>query len=302
VSVGWVAGAIRGRALARRRLGDEGVRALARTATLSEALEFLAGSSYGHRVRADLDVSGARRAVAETSLWHLRVLTGWLPPSGVQLVRALAGWFELGNMETCAAALASGGRWRESPYTLGALFTVWPKASTAATLGELRAVLAHSAWGDPGGESVAQVFLGLRLGWCRRLRTVLRQAREWADGGLVLALAKARFTEQQPAAPELLPRVPELGVRWRRATDLREFAQVVPVSGRWVLADVQGPTDLWSAERRWWLRLESDAASLLGRARLGRTTVVAAATLLVTDCWRTQAALEQAAGGVHGGA
>jgi hypothetical protein len=299
VTPGWVAGAIRGRALARRRLGDEGVQALTRLASLPDALRYLADSSYGHRVRGDLDVAGARRAIAETSLWHLRVLTGWLPPAGVEIVRALAGWFELANMEARAATLASQERWQEPSYTLGALFTVWPKASGAATLDQLRVVLAHSVWGDPGGNGLREVFLGLRLGWYRRLRAVLPQAGAWADGGLVLALAKARFTGTPSSAPEALPRVPELGTKWRRARDVQELARAVPASGGWVLANVQRPEDLWEAERRWWLRLDADAGALLGRPRLGRTTVVAAATLLITDCWRTQAALEQAAAGAH---
>jgi hypothetical protein len=302
VTPGWVAGAVRGRALSRRRLGDDGVRALARSGSLQGALAFLSASSYGRRVRADIDVIAARRAIAETSLWHLRVLTGWLPPAGIRLVRALAGWFELANLEARAASLASGGRWQEAPFTLGALSTVWPKAADATTLAQLRSVLAHSAWGDPGGDSVGKIFLGLWIGWCRSLRTVLDPAREWADGGLVLALAKARFAGQPPIAAEAMPRVPELGSRWRRARDLQEFARNVPESGRWALAEVHRPADLWAAERRWWLRLDGEAVRLLGRPQLGRTTVAAAATLLVTDCWRTQAALEQAAGGVHGDA
>lgn len=297
MSLRWVAGAIRGQALARRRLGDEGVRALAAKQSLGEALQFLSASSYGHRFRADLDLASAQRAVAETSVWHLRVLTGWLPPGGLEFVRAPAGWFELANVESRAAALAAAGRWHESPYALGSLATVWPKAADAMTLAQLRAALAHSVWGDPGGDALADIFLGLRIAWSRRLRTVLRQARDWADGGLALAVAKARFTGTGPASAAPPPRVPELGAKWRDATDLQEFARGLPASGRWVLAQVRQPADLWEAEHLWWLRVDRDAALLLERGRSGRTVVVAAATLLVTDCWRTLAAIERAARG-----
>jgi hypothetical protein len=79
MSVGWVAGALRGGALARRRLGD-GVAELAAKTSLDEALAFLSASSYGHRLKGDLDIISAQRAIGDTSVWHLRVLAGWLPP------------------------------------------------------------------------------------------------------------------------------------------------------------------------------------------------------------------------------
>jgi hypothetical protein len=291
-----VAGAVRGRALARRRLGDD-VRDLAAKRSLADALAHLSASSYGHRMRADLDVAGAQRAIAETALWHLRVLAGWLPPRGVRVARALAGWFELANLESHAVVLAVGERWREEPYALGALSTVWPTAAATATLPQLRASLAHSEWGDPGGDSLGAILLGVRIAWTRRLRTIQRQANEWADGGLALAVAKALFAGAGSAAAVTPPRVPELGSKWRDASDLAELAQRLPASARWVLRDVREPQDLWTAERTWWLRIDRDAARLLGQGRLGRTTVVGAATLLLTDCWRTRAALEEAARG-----
>jgi len=297
MSLPWVGGAIRGRALARRRLGDEGLRTLAARRSLGEALQFLSASSYGHGIRGELDLPGAQRAVAETAIWHLRVLAGWLPRRGVELVRAVAGWFELANIEGRSTALATGGRWGEAPFTLGALATVWPKAGVATTLSEVRAVLGHSEWGSPAGEGLGDVFLGLKIGWTRQLGRLLRQARTWANGGLALAVAKARFVTSAAGQSVTLPAIPELGSRWKGATRLPDFVGGLPASARWVMAGVSGPADLWSAERSWWLRVDADATSLLGQPGLGRTTVVAAATVLLTDCWRTQAALEQAARG-----
>jgi hypothetical protein len=295
VSVAWVAGALRGRDLARRRLGDEGVERLAAKASLGDALAFLSTSSYGHRIRLDLDLAGAQRALAETSLWHLRVLAGWLPARGVQSLRALAAWFELRDIESHAWAIAAGGRWHETPLPLGALATVWPRVAPTGTLRDLRIVLTHSTWGDPGGDQLPDILLGLRLGWARAMRAVVPGVPEWGDGALTLALARTRFSPSSPVDRRMPPRVAELGTEWSRTTDLAAFARAVPLSGRWVLREAREPPDLWRAERSWWMRVDREAARLVRTPQLGRTVVMAAATLLVTDCWRTQAALEQAA-------
>lgn len=297
MSAGWVAGAIRGRSLAGRRLGDDGIRDLAAKGSLSEALQFLADTSYGHRVRADLDLVGAQRAVAETGLWHLRVLSGWLPPGGVRLVGVVAGWFELQNIESHVTQLAVAGGWSERPHALGVLSTAWTKVAGTKTPVELRGALANSEWGDPGGTRPADVFFTTHVSWARRLRDVVPQARAWSDGGIALATAKAVFAGPGSVSSVKDRRVPELGNKWRDAADLSEFARLVPPSGRWVLAEVAQPQDLWDAERRWWLRVDHDAATLLRRPWLDRVVVAAAATLLLTDCWRTQSAIERAARG-----
>jgi hypothetical protein len=299
MSFGWVAGAVRGRSLARRRLGDEGVATLAAKTSLDDAVAFLAASSYGHRIQRGTDGVVARRAIAETSLWHLRVLAGWLPPRGVQSVRAVAGWFEVLDIENHASAIASGDRWREPLFPPGALATIWPRVAPTTTLRELRVVLAHSAWGDPGGDHLSDILLGLRLGWARVLRNVVPAARAWGDGALTLALAKALFAESARGETRKMPEVPELGVAWRRATDLTAFAAAVPDSDRWVLHGVRQFSDLWQAERAWWVRVDREAAQLLRARQLGRTAVIAAAMLLVTDSWRTLAAFEQAARGTR---
>ncbi|MFF8941507.1 hypothetical protein ACF1A5_04325 [Streptomyces sp. NPDC014864] len=98
MSAGWVAGAIRARALASRCTGPDGARELARTSGLDEALRLLAGTPYHSRVRAAASLPAAQRAVAATLLWHLRVLAGWLPRGGVTILRPLAAGFEIANV------------------------------------------------------------------------------------------------------------------------------------------------------------------------------------------------------------
>ena len=45
------------------------------------------------------DLGQAQRAVGDSMLWNLRVLSGWLPSSGSEASRVLAGWFEIANVD-----------------------------------------------------------------------------------------------------------------------------------------------------------------------------------------------------------
>jgi hypothetical protein len=121
VKPGWTAGMTRGRLLLGRTIGPDQARDVASRRSLAEAVGALAGSAYGERVRAGVELVVAERAVAETLLWQLRILAGWLPAVGASLVRALAAWFELANIDARIAALADDGR-EPSPFELrGAL-------------------------------------------------------------------------------------------------------------------------------------------------------------------------------------
>jgi hypothetical protein len=91
---------------------------------LEQALQLLAGSAYGQRIPAGVDLEAAQRGVAETLLWHLRIMAGWLPTAGAGLVRALAGWFELANVDARLAALAGDGG-EPAPFVRGGLATAW---------------------------------------------------------------------------------------------------------------------------------------------------------------------------------
>jgi hypothetical protein len=106
VKPAWTAGVTRARLLLSRRIGPGLANTVAGSPSLADGLAALAGSAYGERVRAGQDLGAAERGVADTLLWHLRILAGWLPTAGAALVRALAGWFELVNVDARLAALA----------------------------------------------------------------------------------------------------------------------------------------------------------------------------------------------------
>ena len=161
LSPGWVAGSVRTRHMLARRLGREAARSLAACASLEDALGVLGGTAYGRSVRAGMDLGSAQRAIAETTLWHVRVLAGWMPPRAIDLVRTLAAWFELANLEDRIDYLYGGPL--RAPFELGGLAAAGDRAASAASVAELRAVLTGSPWGDPGGDAPDTVRLALRL-------------------------------------------------------------------------------------------------------------------------------------------
>ncbi|HEY8474219.1 MAG TPA: hypothetical protein VIL37_16490 [Natronosporangium sp.] len=297
MSAGWVAGGVRARAIARRRLGTGGARELARVGSLAEAVAILAESPYGRGVTAGTDLAGAQRAVAATLLWHLRVLAGWLPGAGVGMLRSLAGWFEIANVDEHLQALAD--RPSEPPFSLGALATSWPRLAATRSTAELRATLAASPWGDPGGETDREIRLGMRMAWADRVATRVSAARGWATGAAALLVAKERFALGRPL-PERTAVVARrlLGHQATTATTLAELAAAVPPEGRWALAGIDDPARLWEAELRWWRRLREDGDRLLGAATFGPDRIAGAVALLAADAWLVRAALAAAA---HGG-
>lgn len=102
--------------------------------TLSRALarwEGAGATPYGHGNPPERSLEGAQHAIARTVLWDLRVLAGWLPRDGVQLLRALAGWFELASIEELPQTMA--GRPAGAQFALGALAMAWPRLSQATS-------------------------------------------------------------------------------------------------------------------------------------------------------------------------
>ena len=154
MSAGWVAGSVRARALARRRLGPSGARRLAASASLADALRALAGTPYGAAEMPGQTLAGAQHAIAAAVLWDLRVLAGWLPRDGVRLLRTLAGWFELANVDELLQTMA--GRPAGGEFRLGALATAWPQLRQAAGLRRAagstgRLAVAGPGWGHRTG-------------------------------------------------------------------------------------------------------------------------------------------------------
>jgi hypothetical protein len=292
----WVAGTVRARSLARRRLGAEAARPLAASRSLDEAAAILAATPYGHGVRPGQDLAGAERGVVVTLLWHLRVLGGWLPRDGASMLRLLAGWFEIANVEELLQRMA--GKAAEEPLALGSLATAWPRCRRARSPAELRTALATSPWGDPGGETLREVQLGMRLSWWARLAR-LAPAAPWAAGAAALLVARERFAAGRELPAELHGQVTALlGRGALAATSRAELERRLPDRARWALEAAEDQDDLWRAEAGWWSRVERDGFELLGTPGFGEAPVLGAVAVLAADARRVRAALELAA---HGG-
>jgi len=297
MSAGWVAASVRGRGLVRRRLGDDGARRLARSASLPSALDALGNTPYGPALRADMDLATAQRAVSATVLWHLRVLAGWGPPLGAGPLRLLAAGFEIANVSDHLARLA--GQPAPAPYTLGSMATVWPPVSRARTPAEVRTALRTSGWGDPGSDDPAAVRLAMQLAWARRVSDEVPGAADAAIGGGALVVARvlaagARAT-LGPSARRDATRL--LGPQWTEAVSAEDLARHVPRRARQALHGVESAENLWQAERRWWSAVESTGGTLAARFATGAAAGVGVAALLAVDAWRVRAALALAAGG-----
>jgi hypothetical protein len=275
--------------VAERRLGATGVRALAASPSIRDALTILAHTPYRRAVVHDLDLVGAQRAVVAKVLLDLRLLAGWLPGDAAGLLRTLAAWFELANLEDRIAYF--GGAPFRSPFELGSLAVVWPHAAGTQSLGELRRVIASSGWGDPGGDTPAQIGLGLRLAWARRVAALVPEIREWAAGASALLLARELFVVGLPVELLPLPTFTLLGSSWRSAQTFDRFAAELPPDGAWALEGIAGPESLWRAEAAWWARCETDARWLIRETIGDRRVVVGAAALLAADAHRVAAAL-----------
>jgi hypothetical protein len=142
-----VAGSVRGKALAQRRLGAGAARALAASSSLEVALAALAATPYRHEIRPGHSLAEAQRAVTATLLWHLRVLAGWLPREGADMLRLLAGWFEIAGVEELLHRLAGGVA--EEQFRMGIRY---PAEATCTSPDQASPSLAATAALDRAGE------------------------------------------------------------------------------------------------------------------------------------------------------
>ncbi len=268
---------------------------VASSASLADGVGALAGSAYGERVQARDDLAAAQRGVAETLLWHLRILAGWLPAEGAGLVRALATRFELENIDARLAALVGDGR-EPPPFVLGGLATAWPRVEEAHTVAEVHDALARSAWGEQPGSSAAELALGLRVASARRVQETAPEAGDWAAGAGALLVARQLFLEGAGTRIEQLARLPGIGQDALQASSLRELASALPARAAWALAQANDEEEeLWRAELGWWLRVERDAQAMV-RSPDARPAVLGAIALLAADAQRTARALASADG------
>ena len=188
MTVGWVAGSVRARAMSRRRLGRHGVRALAGRVSLGDALATLDGSPYGHDVRPGQSLEQAQRSVVETFVWNMRVLSGWVPRDGVTVLRVLLGAVEISNTADHLQRLA--GDSVAAPFRLGALATAWPRLTRTTPPDEVRQVLAASAWGDPGTAAARDIVLAMRTCLADRAMAAVPSAAAWAAGATAEAFGE----------------------------------------------------------------------------------------------------------------
>ncbi len=296
MSAGWVAGSVRARALARRRLGAEETRRLASCGSLSDALRILAATAYGAGLRPGQPLAVAQREIASSVLWDLRVLAGWLPSEGVRLLRVLGAWFEVANVDELLQSIA--GRPADAEFGLGALATAWPRLRQATSNDELRAALAASAWRDPGGDSAYAVRMGMRARWAARAAALDDPARTWAAGAVALLVAGERFAAGRAVDPAVMGSALGLiGPRASSAATLDDLAAGLPPRAKWVLAQITSPDGLWRAEETWLARVEQDGLRLLRTSSLDSGTVLGAVAVIACDAWRVRAALEIAARG-----
>jgi hypothetical protein len=282
--------------MARRRYGAAAARALAGSASLTEALSALVDTPYGHDVRADDTLAQAQHALGATVLWHLRVLAGWTPRQGARTLRALAAGFEIANVDEHLRALR--GLPTPPPYRLGTLGTAWGRLARTTTPAEIRDVLAGSPWGDPGQDSPWAVRVGMRLSWAARIPTPPPVTARWAAGGAALLVARERFLADR-GLPGPLRRAAAtvLGPGATDAPTFAEFGRRLPRDAAWVLDGIDDPVLLWRAEAAWWRALEDDGFALLRQGRFDAAPLVGAAAVLAADAWRVRAALELAARG-----
>ncbi len=294
-SAGWVAGGIRARLLARRRLGRGGARRIAREPSLDAALAALAATPYRRAVHDGMSLRDAQQAVSGAVLIQLQQVAGWLPPGAGSLVRDLVARWELANLEGRLLVFAGGAPPR--PFSLDPLGDAWPRAAAARSIPELRAVLAVSAWGDPGSARPADIIAALRLRLAERLARHGGRARRWAAARALVHAAADRFLDARRPDDDAVLHLHALGAGWDDPASVPALAQQQPRALEWVLDGIADPRDLWIAESRWWRYVEQDAAGCL-RGTLGDAEVVLGAiALLSVDAWRVRAALAFAARG-----
>jgi hypothetical protein len=295
MGMSWVAGGVRGRSLMRRRLGRIGARAVATSPSLELAIGQLVRSPYVHDVRVGQSLAEAQRSVSATALWHVRVLAGWLPREGAEVVRTLAGAWEIANLSLVLASMR--GAPPVAPYELGALATIPRRYLSASAPSDIRRLLVVSVWGDPYTDEPSELLSWMRLRWGERVAAVVPGSSDWAAGYLALLVARQLFVDGRRPDRRRWP-VSPLGTDWEKASSIPDLARRLAPQARWTLAGVEDGAGLWSADARWWSTIERAALERQHRIRPGSAEeVVASVVVLAADAWRTRAALEVASRG-----
>ncbi len=295
MSAAWVAGSVRARLLLERRAGVETVRELAGAGSLSEAVVGLSGTAYAPVAKSpQATLEEAQRVAAGCTALQLRILAAWLPPEAKRLFRSLAAWFELVNIEDRLAYLAGSGL--RPAFELGVLSTVWDAAASAQSADELRRLLQHSSWGDPGSDDPQDIHLALRLAWARRVAAQAPEVRTWADGATAILIAGEMLIADRPRGLGQAGQA-DLGGASVGAHTIADLRAQLPPHAAWALAGIDVPTELWRAELAWWRTVESEAEAMKCSRLEGREVVIGAVALLGLDAMRVATALAVAAQG-----
>ncbi|NGP04509.1 hypothetical protein G6038_03230 [Rhodococcus sp. 14C212] len=319
MSTSWVAGVVRAKALARRRVGAAGARAVATTAGLGPALAALASTPYGHDVQSGQSLGEAQHALGASLLWNMRVLAGWLPREGVHVARLFAAGFEVANLDEHLSALQEDPSTphhlsvprrepADPPYGLGMLDTAWSRLSSTTTPAAAAEVLETSPWRVRGCRTLREIHLGLRLAWADSVIGGIPEAAGWARAGAALLLIQEVVLEERGLTEPLALRASYVlgpafvGALSGRPVHLARLRADLPGGARWVFDGVDRVQDLRRGEGAWWHRVEQDGFALLRGSTYDRGPVVGALAVLAADAWRVRAALEVAARGGTGSA
>ena len=266
MSIGWVAGTVRARALLTARCRPATLARVAAAADPADAVAALQATAYRDELRDVVTVGGAERAVQRSLLWRLRVLAGWVPLEGSQAVRSLAAWFEICLIEERLAALS--GVPQPPPLRLGRLGIAAQRVSAAGSVAAVRRALATSAWGDPGDMRAEALRLHLRIRWAARVRADVPSCAPLVTSALGLLAAR----ERQAGRP------------------LPAALTAVPAAGQ-----APEPDELWAAERRWWGDLTQTGRRLAAATIGSPEIVIGCCLLLAADAHAVTEALERAA-------
>ena len=273
MSAGWIAGDVRARELASQP--SDIAASVAAAPNLEAGIAVLGQAKWIRDIDEARTVAASQRAVLETLLWRLRVIAGWLPSEGVEMIRSCVLWFEVRNIEDRLAYFV--GAPAPVPYELGRLGII-SRALGATSSGEdIRRLMATSAWGDPGGVDAYRIRMWLRRTWHKRAREASPQLRVWSDAAAWL-LADRERTAGRSGADHFAGTPPSLPSPWKWA------------SVNWTGAD------LWRAEERWWTQVREEGLRLL-HAPIGTPgPALGAIATLASSVHRIATALEIAAG------
>jgi hypothetical protein len=279
MSAGWIAGDVRARGLAAAEAIDV-ASSVAETPGLETAVAVLGQTRWIRDTDSATSVEAAQRAVFETLIWQLRVLAGWFPSEGVEVVRSCVAWFEIRNIEDRLAYFA--GASAATAYELGRLGLITKSLGGTSNAEDIRRLMGASAWGNPGGDDAYAIRMWLRHRWHRRARDASPELRIWADAAAWLFGLRERSAGRTSAA--LMASTPPS----------------LPWAWRWVTATTWSAGDLWRAEERWWEQVRQEGLQLLHEPVGGRGPALGAVTTLAASARRIATALQVAAG-IDGG-